>query len=86
MTFKDLKNFVEHLEKDGGHDDDSICILTDDWSIGPSAVTGAQYIFVGFDWDMGKILIKPSEEIYKKPKEGMTDESGKNRKAMEGVL
>jgi hypothetical protein len=86
MTFKDLKGFVQALDEDGGHDDDDICIMTDDWSMGPSSVTGTQYIFVGFDWDKGKILIKPSEEVHKKSKEAGTYEDRKDRKAVEGIL
>lgn len=62
MTCKDLKYKLDTLCK-LGHANDEVVIVLADKSIGAHASAGIESVFSGFDWDNGRILVRPTRRL-----------------------
>lgn len=50
------------------HEDEDLDVVvrTHDGGIGPTPAVGARSITPGFDWDSGRLMIHPEEELVRK--------------------
>ena len=62
MTCQDLKDKLDTLCKHG-HAEDEVVIVLADKSLGAHASSGIESVFAGFDWDRGKILVRPTKSV-----------------------
>lgn len=66
MKVKDIQNAIRGMQPD---DDLNLCIrVRDTHYIGGTPTVGVSSLMWGFDWDTGKLIITPSEELYKTSK------------------
>ena len=67
MTCQDLKEKLDTLCK-LGHAEDEVVIVLADKSIGAHASSGIESAFAGFDWDRGRILVRPTKSVVSEEK------------------
>ena len=53
-----LDIFIDH-----GHGDDEVVIHCKEVSMGPHAAESLKGVWVGFDWDQGRVLIEPESPL-----------------------
>ena len=58
-----LQSLQEIINRDPETKDKEVEIILSESAIGPSAVTGIQLCYQGFDWNSGKILLCPKENL-----------------------
>lgn len=66
-----------------GHRNDEVVIVLSQKSIGPHASSTIENVILGFDWDNGKILIRPSKRLLE---DEMSRDVGKMRTFWHEVL
>lgn len=72
MTLKELKEKIDKLveiNEHQGNDSLDVRVITQDKSIGARASVGIKDIYRGFDWESGKVLIIPDNNIYQETRE-----------------
>ena len=67
MTIKELKELIEHYEKNNpAFLESEIVIVVKEDSFGPVACSRVKNCFSGFDWEQGKFLIYPKDDLIRK--------------------
>ncbi len=65
MKVKDLRDYLNAVEKYANHDNDDIVVIIDTGRVyfGAIPTIGVQSMLFGCDWDSGKLLITTKEKI-----------------------